>query len=95
MAPRKAPVTPPPEDVESECSETEAKIESEDDEFVVDDEDDVEEELEGVGGLDDMLMSFFTTSEEESIADVCKGIQEEIHTLNKTLLKLTKHLTNK
>lgn len=85
---------------ESDEQEVDSKCEvasNEDEDFVIGDEeeddDDVSVEDEYGGDMGDLLTSVFCTSEGESIADVFKNIEKELHTLNKSVAKFVKSKT--
>ena len=67
--------------------------EEQDDDFVVNDDESVDEteadDDEDVG-MGELLASFLCTEEDENLAEVCKGIRNEMQLLNKNLTKLLK-----
>ncbi len=73
--------------------EKEVKEEEQDDDFVVNDDESVDEteadDDEDVG-MGELLASFLCTEEDENLAEVCKGIRDELQSLNKNLTKLLK-----
>jgi transcription termination factor NusB len=78
---------------EKEKSMKEEEHEEQDDDFIVNDDESVDEteadEDEDVG-MGELLASFLCTQEDENLAEVCKGIREEMQSLNKNLVKLLK-----
>ena len=76
---------------------TEDKHSDDDEDYIVgsDAEMESDDELDDEsGGLGDILSAFLCTSEQENLAEVCKQIQHELHTLNKTLKVAIKNKTS-